>query len=822
MADVPHSLLERYKEYTKLVASWLYPTARGYGFAALPGHVMRVRDFVAAARHLPGQRNISVPRYVAAALDRAIDYRIRYSTNLQQRRETTTTNDRTQDAQHLHFIDVLTTVREILKSIPTPDVQTESEVDPLAKGLSAMNLARQATVEDVDEDDEKDQSPNAPEPALKSSEEVHFSPEQDDEDEALFQWHLFLQEAGNIRRDVQSLWQGYSQGALGLAGVSAAHAMALHRVLRMEQDCVFLKSHGGPETFFRRTWELGYANTPSGRKVKSDSDRLTWYFFKQADSENMDDIQTANKDLYYAWRILCRVVEHSKSSLWKQGSAKSNRRTLIDLPKEGNSTTTVEAARYFGYEHAIDAIFYEHALVQRYNENANRNGNIYLEELVSAINTLFPRSLPFKTDVDAPATLYSAFAWRLFLDSAQSFPGRPDKPSQEFLRENRRFETSLRSMGPMFEKNNQSKNDQNSLAEMSAALRLDFASCKGHVAAWAPGDPGAYLAKLGFIPNTKQRESLLLTHNPVLSGWLLFKRQNQVYRQTRVSAGSLQILLSCAHLYSAFKESGRIPEGTWPDMEVLIKLHRDDLWRTKSSDGRYATDLLFTCGLSLQTLAKDRRSPNVAMQKLPKRMLSTHSPVRDHIQDAFMLRGLVGLEEVDLDLIMAKTDCRWYNGNLVRPCRLHKWKAAARNSSQKDQPASQYVKLALIVEVEGLGQTFDYMYLTKVCQTLLKRISAAWSKRKPKDYLEDALLSGAHGIYGHALVGHVLLDVFESHGSNPNATEDGEVVAEIIMSSLKGVANLVHNNAKMTTLTKVDWTQECQCACTEIEKLTTK
>ncbi|KAI1827033.1 hypothetical protein F4861DRAFT_529497 [Xylaria intraflava] len=820
------ALYPQYKTDTKIVAQWLDATSTALGFVSAgvrqrqagvsKQYTIRIADFGLMADFLLLKGHVSIPSYIWSSLSRAIRYRSTYGDYLQQQRKSTTTSDRS----HQFFIDVLRKVQRTLKSIaqPTAPVTPMTQPTTTATKFASLNSMQPATVEDDTEEDVSTpiQSKVSAEP---SEDGVLFEPWEDDDEEALFLWRLFTVDVQCIREQIRQLWELYRVGHLSLASVATAHNMAIHMVRKLEQDInPILETFGGYVELSMTHFVQRYVGTAVD--VEEMNVRLSRLRYK-GDSTIptptvdaiIDGFDIAEEEMVFAWQVLL-----SEAVTWGQcGSFGSyNGKWGPFIPRDDRQNMT-SVEKYNQDKAAACGVILDVQIMATF---LNPDLGMKLDELSVAIEGLVPwkfedlkkhYSKQFPT-CDDKITFRAAFAIQLLLDSIHVLGTRVDHPGRELLDKTSRIFKSAKSLREFYK-------GPGALALGPLPGPSYVENIERAAAFWQGKDP---INDFRQGQRTKSRathiekHSTLLRHNAPFCGWWLQTVQAVSYYRSITVANSISLPLACARLYFAFIQEGLVPKGSWPDMDAFTTLHRGDLWvGTAPRSGQYLPNLMLAGGNSAVSLASDARLISPAIRRDRAKFLQGSPTVSERIFEAFVDRGVEGLDEGDLERLIAHTKLRWYNGKAVMPCFHHGWDKAGNNKGDGNPTSSKvdnlFLRLAEAIDAEKLEQSFDYMSLNRVCWMVLRELM---KKGRP---ILDAVggpnslkpdWEPAEGPNARLVIGCIFFVLFPPDGTVHR--EEASAIADILLNLTKALGRVVH------TSTGIDWAQALKCSCAEI------
>lgn len=214
-----------------------------------PKYSIQVNDFIALAEWVVKSTNplIKVPAEFVTVLDRAITVRKRHNDWWQgQEMEESGNSANAQEANqsHGHFIGVLEKVREVLRTrMPTglaekSDLQDARPTSKEATAGQVVNLFENLEIEEPSDSYLQTQTV-APELETDSAPQIQYTVDQGpDIEEVYFAVHCLFNDFSNIRRYLQSVWNGYAEGAFDLVAASIVTNTAIDFVRQLQEDFV--------------------------------------------------------------------------------------------------------------------------------------------------------------------------------------------------------------------------------------------------------------------------------------------------------------------------------------------------------------------------------------------------------------------------------------------------------------------------------------------------------------------------------------------------------------------------------------------------------
>ncbi|KAF4773296.1 hypothetical protein HER10_EVM0009527 [Colletotrichum scovillei] len=275
------SVYQSYKTDTDFITTWLATTARAYGcpaelisglrdskddkFDSAPEddkptgqrkgkstkeaskssqkkprkrYILAVKDLLPLAQFLATSQKpaIAPPDSLTAALDRVIDLRAKFSTQLVEHGATTNAQD---DSTHFYFLRVLCQVRHVLTAHRTasPTNTAASTGDAAEKAQPSANkfeglLVSEPSAQFIN-------APDAPPPTrpAKSETDANFEAESEMSSwDAQFVWQLVWKDLHGMRQRVRYMWQQFREGRHELVSVALATNTAIDLARNIVED----------------------------------------------------------------------------------------------------------------------------------------------------------------------------------------------------------------------------------------------------------------------------------------------------------------------------------------------------------------------------------------------------------------------------------------------------------------------------------------------------------------------------------------------------------------------------------------------------------
>lgn len=299
VAESLQSIYQQYKHDTKIVASWLATTAKGFGFSGQfgdsstsrasnkpsarlkgkerkkakaeaapvpseklsepseppkPKYILAIKDSVPLAEHITkvaDAENIKVPYAFSMALERVIWVRKSFGAKFEHAGRSF---DQASDARHSFFVNILERVRHTLQPLLSADAfnvsslkdaVTNIETHKDEKGLSSL-----FGILDVYEPSAEFEA--APDIVHSPPVELDYTieAEEDSLSEALFAMMALMDDLARLRHEIAGLWKRYEAGEMEIAAVSVATNTAIELARSFEEDISpFVKKNGGSSIF---------------------------------------------------------------------------------------------------------------------------------------------------------------------------------------------------------------------------------------------------------------------------------------------------------------------------------------------------------------------------------------------------------------------------------------------------------------------------------------------------------------------------------------------------------------------------------------------
>ncbi|KAI0417116.1 hypothetical protein F5X98DRAFT_387417 [Xylaria grammica] len=826
-------LYPQYKEDTKLVAQWLDATSKAHGFVN-PRRVKQqtrtkgqykisIDDFEAMANFLSRTPHVSVPSYVRTSLARAIRCRSTHGDYLQKQRP-----DKTEQRNHLYFIDVLRNVQGVLDHVlePANPATTETQTAPAANKFSNLDVSGLNIGEEDFEDHALESIPKKESPELPK-EDVIFEPWKDDQEEAMFLWRLLIVDANRIRGQVCQIWELYKTGDLGLTGVSVAHNVAIHVVQKLEEDIhSVLENWGGFVKVSTANFKQRYVG--ASKSEEETASRLRSFppdggEFKQV---IIDEFDIAEEEMVFAREIL-----RDESWVWSAffgrfGQVEGQSGGFI-LKNDRKDMTNFD--KYQQDRAVVSRIMHDVLTLVKFMNRSCSHGR--MDEFSEALGGIIawterdvttgmvsPEKCPEYKD---KITFQAVFALQLLLDSIHSLGTSLERPYGELREKTSRIFKSAKALRQFYQ-------SPGSLGVAFArAGTTDVMNIAREVEKegkfWLGSDPIDQFRKVsgleGLVTPSTEKDGPWLKLDAPLCGWWLYVVKVPTLNCSLSIANHIHLIMACARLYIIFKRDDLIQKGSWPDMEAFVTLHRDELWKkgTEPTSRPYGKNWMRQGSNNLVGACLDGRNMIGPGGIVTRQCFKERQTVSSIYFKTFVTSEKQTLHEEDLEVLMRPAGLRWYNGKAVKPCPHHGWDGAGKHkgdknpaSSEKDNP---FLRLAQTIDAEDLEMSFDYMSLYRVCWMVLRELI------KSGRPILDALSAGSRAVnwdavQGHNAAGAVNIIVFRLFQDDVHRFRDEtEAIAEILVKMMNTFGRVVH------TSTGIDWTEELKCSCDDLSSL---
>ncbi|KAI3340126.1 hypothetical protein F4824DRAFT_518223 [Ustulina deusta] len=841
------ALYPQYKRDTGIIAQWLNETSKAHGFIGTRGeqqqastgkdYTICIADFERMADFLSLKEHVFVPSYLRTSLSRAIRYRSTYGSYLQLQRHTDTPQDKTEDEKHLFFIDVLRNVQGTLNRIskPAAPVAPTPQTAPMTTRFASLDDLQPA-VEDDTEDDESmpARTKVSPKPATVEDDtdddasmpvrtkvspkppkdSVKFEPWEEDEEEALFQWRLFNMDLQHIRELVRQLWESYRAGDLSLEGVATGHNMAIYMVRQWERDILPITAkHRGYVALSLAHFVRRYIGTAVDAEEKhARMGRLYTVGGKvlvPTTEAIIEGFDIAEEEMFFAWQVLsteawswksCGTFSHYNGE-WGRFIPRDDRQNMTSLEKYNQDKAVAGGI-------VNDIYILVMYLAPPFG--------LKLDELSAAVEDLVPwkpqdvfkhhgKVFPCCRD---KISFRAVFATQLLLDSIHVLGTSVDRPWRELLDKTARISKSAKSLGDFYKDISPS-----ALGAFPGTQLMDSLETLANF--WQGKDPVTQVRQQAKNPPEAYTEEgcTFLSYNAPLCGWWMQIVQADAYELSITVAKSLKLPMACARLYFTFVQESLIPEGSWPDMDAFLTLHRGDIWVGAPKSGQYFRGWNSSEGASVVRLGRGARPGSQITNNGKFKTLTYRANVSRRVIEAFTCREVEGLSEEDLENFMDDTQVRWYNGKAVRPCFHHGWDKAGKYKGDRNPPETYnpFLRLAQAMDAEALYQSFDYMTFNRVCWLVLQDLI-----KKGRPILDAVCImhqgspdwTAAEGGNVYRVVGFILFSLF--HWSGHVYRKEALQIADILLHRTKGLGRTVH------TSTGIDWAEALKCTCADI------
>lgn len=788
---VPPPLLSIYRQYkhdTDFVASWLATTARTYGYPAhlltnlnassstphqpstrLKGkarkeakknnnvskiataateakkYTVAIKDFIPLAEFIAShQPAVPVPDTFAAALNKVIELRTRFSTQLQE--EVKHGRSSRVDESHSYFVGILKRVRDSLK----PRMSTEASQAAAAATTSTRleNIFDALTIYEPKAEDVED-LPKADAALSKFAVEkdmVYEAEHQTSLVDAVIAFHLLFLDLKKIQNQVRWIWTNLKDGNFDVAAAALATNSAID-LARNLIDEIQPALNGHSMYSLGSAFHLAYCEKNGfDEKAATDGPGSNHVAYELADYTYMN--------AYSLLESCLGVYEPERLPLYKPGVFGHYDPTL-------DRSRMPEAKKFNEDLIIIMEMFTELVTVSKID-----NYPVEDEMMRGMKEALKTRHCPF----------YLVFATQIFLDTHHILRDKVstvfDHTMQQIVYIGKQVADHLE-----FHKNL-------TINAWPASLNVGLREMIRKVR-WVVDDP-IYMFKvkqynfLNVPPPPTMKPNIMLRSSLVLSGLMLYHFRFELHNVGIAVANVWGSIVYTWHLYNAL-ESEKLLSGKWKDMEIVYSLLRGSNMHVGDRPTNTSECLKGFClqiGVSaaaFRTPQNQRRDAVSLRSRAGPRCISKVVPLYSMFADRYLRNRTTNFEWTPqhIDEILShstwKTEGSLAEGNLVIEQRSSselvkagRQKKKKRHANGDRLPAEQLIEsLVLALQAESIELVFPWLIMHQHCWRLLRdvdeRCQPLLTAKYTPDYIEREnqlpfvvgwILAAASGIEG--------------------------------------------------------------------------
>lgn len=533
-----------------------------------PKYKIPIRDFLPMAECIVKSRKplITVPSSFVSTIDRAIRLRSTYSSQVQLQGLST---DLDADDAHDYFVGVLRNVREVLNPrFPSTD-ETQGPQSPQTE-----DILRGFQLLSVEEPSEE--FLNAPDIELSQKakgDNASYEAETGAPDRvaALLAWHVLLTEAQNVRRQIQSIWQGYLNDTFDMTAAALATNIGMQTIGNLsDQLSTFLDADDVTELAKSSfvdvvVWETDYSVEEATEMVDTghfDKNLLSFY----------------NSTFVYALDMIKDLVKHTQDTLARLKPPEAP----CNSPEEQIAKDDREAL----YDFWIESVLFLHYNIEKAGKSR------------FAVEGEFLRILR-KTNQTNEVSFEMAFVSQIFLD-VRRLLGEETMERMTLC-----CITEMRCRLEIFVK----RFDQSPTPEFIDSLRpeiqngINLLSC--FVNDIVPEVKAHQIRHGGDVDGTDEPWRFF-KRSPILCGISLFHARAEIYKLSVTCMKFTGITTCFHHLYNAMQQEGLL-DKPWADMEAFEACFEEQdlfLGRKPKNSNEYHKRLLIQLGLPPLLLKK--------------------------------------------------------------------------------------------------------------------------------------------------------------------------------------------------------------------------
>ncbi|KAH8881079.1 hypothetical protein GQ53DRAFT_889086 [Thozetella sp. PMI_491] len=754
---LPSSLVSTYQQYkqdTDSVATWLASTAKSLGFPADrltpailptkakggggrlkgkaraqakkqggssstaakqtptategPKHIISISDFVSLAQYL-ATKAAPVPEVFRATLERVITARSGFGAKL---KEYGSTLSEASDARHVHFVDVLQNVREILNPfMPVGSVEaatkTTSDLSNRFAGLSVYEPSQQYL-----------DAPDVERPVNVQHDHASYEAEpQTDFEDAIFAMTLLINDMNRIKAHVVNVWSNYKIGVFDVTAAAIATNTAIELVRGMMEDVLpALARQGGFEPMLQKFYSLqcfmkGW--NPSTLTVAG------------KDNFNYETWDIAVGTYMGAYRLLecfAAVLEPSLLPLYKEG--------MFGHYDPTTDRSQKSALQRFADDRALLMPFFTEMMTAI---RAVKDWPVHDEFLYSMDEVSRTGQVPF----------YAVFAAQVFLDITYELGQDIERPFTTLMQHTHTMKADIHDH---FEFHKNLK-----MANWPASNDAWIRDLENRIE-WIGADPlrsvqARQYQRMGVVP-PETKSHRIFRMSPVISGLVLYHLR-YLHREVGVAfanaTGSIQ---HCQHLYNATRRQGILTD-IWPDMEVVYENFGAESFyvggEAPQEPAGFFKMFCLQMGTSAAAMAKSRRKNTALASKAGPRGLKENAPV----QSMFKSRYVEDVRQVELtpEYVAKIIDLSLFEeedapdaetirlGKIDDPKKLKEKKKLQHNMNSRrlgkkvDEggrvaPEKLIRSLAFALHTETVEFSFPYLRMHRWCWRVLRGVKA--------------------------------------------------------------------------------------------------
>lgn len=698
------SRYKRYKADSQAVASWLITAAEKCGYQLPPSdkavanttsprlkgkarklaregknaasekpsrpYLLKMDAFIPLAQRIANCKRprILVPATFAYSLQQAITERKRFQKYYEKIEEADSTAKASDG--HGHFISILQSVRDMLRSNLEPGVTFEKEsnnedvdVNLDLPGLENMFLHLQ--VEDTPSEPMGRAAKGAPTaPAVLRRVEVIADPASDLLEQFMVQ-ALFWSDIHRIRELVRDIWQCYKAGACDLSAAAITTNTAIDFVRGLYED-------------FERSW--------SGNGTLEGKDCLKCVMLRDTtEGEDQSGIDLEVPCLIPGW---CTI------SLWTE-LFKNDAEAFVPMVHPDYVGLFRTAELETKVKQDIGLAF---GVIPEYCVLLKKCSNVQAEHgLIHGLRDQMQQDRPL---------FWLAFAVQIFVDIRKVLQTDITRAFEDLRRGASSIRHSIKEVLDFEKEASGSPLADSTDNPLKAVLELvDRYTINDSV--------GALRKEMLVNPGADQHmeDFYLLRRDPIWCGLLLYNFRMVAHEGSLCRANSFMSILAVAHLYNAQKQA-RLLDREWASMEHILAIHGKDLFvgTVPPTLEESSKNLLLAMGVSPTAFARARR-PGSDVRTNASRQLGRVAPLTWLFKARYCdSDGRTGLEPGHVVEAMRKAATaqgKALNKHLIgQPLRIEKVLLA----------------LVAVLNVEGSLIAFDYFRMHMTCWQLLCRL----------------------------------------------------------------------------------------------------
>ncbi|KAI1325305.1 hypothetical protein F5Y16DRAFT_423215 [Xylariaceae sp. FL0255] len=734
MSDVQRTRYDLYRYYTQQVVEWIQKEVSKYQTQTLENgkYPMRLLEPNMALLHRKytndGKR---FPAHPLNCTEKAIEYRQQYGDRLRRGRTNTTSDDEHSDRTHIYFID-------ILRKIHTQMISINNQISSSAPSTSnspipnLRNLRLQPTVEDDSDEGSSAETMPLHEPKLSN---IIFTPEEDDEEEALFRFRELMITAQHHLDNVESIWADYKAGSTSLSTVANVQNTEMCKIWSLQEENEALLGEGAFGKALVKSWEAR-----SGGSVPADEQHHLFYILNWYIDNTTDDAAdpTCAIEMYLLCALtiqVCFAMNPTKKPPPIGTQPAKDRLYSTDLSKS-------EQLWVYADQSSKMLLFCMYCNVcgsfgQRLQERLRIPRNL-VADVENGIKYLLPSMYRGRTDTTVFKTwggtktpsLHHAFGIQAFNIVRALLGKRSSDPAIEFITYTESTAKRLERVADALAKGfvtHEPKEEVKIRISRTRGLSAEMEKwSKFEIMDIATADAykEADKEEENKEEEDKKKESVEVIKNmlqavPVLGAWLYMSIMRRTHEYSEEMSCALVTATAAAILDLTLVSRGFLQKGDWPDAESVIQDQGYIL-----EEGDHPDEMLISLSGRANVVAKTGGRP-------PK-PFKQRTPVNDRLSGV-VEAGTLAMDKLSLKKILEPSEVRLVSNRVIKACPFHGWKQANKNILSIDANVDQTKLFIAILQHEAEQQAGHVVFLlpavadlTDFLEITLRRTHPNW------------------------------------------------------------------------------------------------